>query len=237
MKRNNKPLLVVISIATIVLLSLMSGVKAQSPTATPSPTISGTPTLIVPTSSITITPTPTETVEVTPTPTPTPTPKIDFITTSAKVGTQYPWNKRVPVTLSITPKIGGSKLEVRWQRRAGLVSKPTVMTLSNPQAGQTYTVSFTLTPYATGYQRAVADIILTTNTTNYVTSQDVQLQLDAKKTVIPVTTTYTFYVVAMYLTIFLIFFVAIPYAIYRFYLYAKKNIIPRWLESKIQAPT
>ncbi len=235
MKRNNKSLLVAILITAIVLLSLMSGVKAQSPTATPSPTISGTPTLIVPTSSITITPTPTETVEITPTP--TPTPKIDFITTSAKVGTQYPWNKRVPVTLSITPKIGGSKLEVRWQRRAGLVSSPTVMTLSNPQAGQTYTVSFTLTPYATGYQRAVADIILTTNTTNYVTSQDVQLQLDAKKTVIPVTTTYTFYVVVMYLTIFLIFFVAIPYGIYRFYLYAKKNIIPRWLESKIQAPT
>lgn len=235
MKRNNKSLLIALITATVGLLSLMNSVNAQSPTVTPSATITGTPTLIVPTSSITMTPTPTETVEVTPTP--PPTPKIDFITTSAKVGTQYPWNKRVPVTLSITPKIGGSKLEVRWQRRAGLVSKPTVMTLSNPQAGQTYTVSFTLTPYATGYQRAVADIILTTNTTNYVTSQDVQLQLDAKKTVIPVTTTYTFYVVAMYLTIFLIFFVTIPYGIYRFYLYAKKNIIPRWLESKIQAPT
>lgn len=236
MKRNSTPIVKYLLFAFLLSL-LMTIPSATAQTTSPTPTATGTPTLIVPTASITasVTPTPTETIELTPTP--TPTPKIEFITSAAKIGTQYPWNKRVPVTLSITPKISGSKLEVRWQKRAGLVSSPTVMALSNPQAGQTYTVSFTLTPYATGYQRAVADIILTTNTTNYVTSQDVQLQLDAKKTVVPITTTYTFYVVAMYLTLFLIFFVAIPYGLYRLYLYAKKNIIPRWLESKIQAPT
>lgn len=230
MVKQNKKLhyLFVLSICS---LFLTSTVFAQSPTPTASNAV---PSLIVPTSSITSTPIPTATL--TPTPTPTPAPKVEIMSTGISVGTQYPWNKKIPVTLSIKPSQSGSKLEIRWQKKAGLVGSPTTKTILNPQAGKTYTVSFTLTPYAPGFQRAVADIILTTYVTNYVTSRDIPLQLDAKKTVIPTTSTYSFYLIGMYLVIFLMFFVVIPFALYQLYLYIKTHVIPKWLESKIQSP-
>lgn len=225
----------IIAILAIIALPLATNGFVAAQSVTPTSTTSGTPTLIVPTTSLTISPT----ITTTPTnsPTPTPTPKVDAIYSTATVGAQYPWNKRIPVKLHVTPSVSGKKLEVRWQKRAGLIASPSSMTLPNPQAGQTYTVTFTLTPYSIGYQRAVADIIVTTNTTNYVTSLDIPIQLDDKKTVVPKTSTYYVYLILMYLLIFLVFFVAIPFGIYQGYLYAKKTVIPRWLESKIQSPT
>lgn len=230
MKKENRnySLLVLALVAATFLATPF--VKAQSPT----PSTNTVPPLVTATPSISTTPTPTETVIETPVP--TPTPKVEIITTSVSIGTQYPWNKKVPIKLSITPSQSGSKLEIRWQKKAGLVASPSVRTIANPQAGRTYTASFSLTPYAPGFQRAVADIILTTNTTNYVTSKDVPLQMDIKKTVIPKTTTYTMYTIGMYLFVFLLFFVIIPFGIYQAYLYIKKYVIPKWLESKIQSP-
>lgn len=181
------------------------------------------------------TPDPTETPIVTTlSPTPT-TQREDLIRAVISVKTQSPWNKKIPITLSITPTISGEKLEVRWQRRAGLVADPILISVTQPQAGKTYTASFELTPFAVGYQRAVADIILTTRTTNYVVSKDVTLQFNQDKTVIPITPMYIFYQVVMYALIIGFFFIALPFGIFKSALYLKNTVIPKWLESKVRA--
>ncbi|MCC7304030.1 hypothetical protein IT418_01280, partial [bacterium] len=117
-----------------------------------------------------------------------------------------------------------------------LVATPTAVIINSPQAGQVYTASFSMTPYSIGYQRAVADVILTTKTTNIVVSKDVSLQLSNDKVVIPITSAYIFYKVVMYLSIVITFFVIIPFGLYKTYMYIKTHVFPKWLESRIQVP-
>lgn len=212
-------------------LYVMSPIFAQTtPTVSPTPTITAT---VLPTVTTTGPDDPT----VTPTATPTPTPKPQApVSVRISVGTQYPWNKRIPVTLYITPTQSGAKLQIQWQRRSGLLADPLTTSWSSPQAGQTYSASFTITPQSTGYQRAVADVIITTLDSNYVYSQDLVLNLDADKVVQPQPAMYTFYVIAMYTAIVLVFFVGIPFGLYQSFMYAKKNLFPQWLESKLQKP-
>jgi len=192
-----------------------------------------TPSLNVPTSSITLTATPT--ITATATPTVSVTPEANMIITTA-VGTQYPWNKKIPLKLRVTPKIEGKRLEIRWQSKASITGNPEFAIIQNPQAGQTYTFTFLLTPHGIGYQRAVADIILTTNTTNYVSSTYIPIRFDEKKVVIPVTTAYIFYQVVMYISLVVFFFIVLPFLIYQLYLYSKNVLIPKWLESRIKKP-
>jgi hypothetical protein len=230
-KKNNLAILIVGVFALVAITSPRASAQTEIPSTT-----GGVPSMIVPTSSITATPlvvpsdTPTETAI------PTPTPVKDVIHVVSTVGTQYPWSKEIPVKISLTPTQSGSKLEIRWQKKAGLVASPITSTITNPKAGTTYSFSFKLSPYAPGFQRGVADIILTTYTTNFVTSKDIPLQLDANKVVLPITMNYRLYQVGMYLAAFLLFFVIIPFLLYQLYLYIRKYVIPKWLESKIQVP-
>ena len=222
-----------------ILLGLLAVVLIPKTTAvtTPTTTITGTPTVTqTPTATVTASATPTLTATASLTPTPSVTPKSEVIQTVADIGTQYPWNKRIPVKFTIKPLVSGDKLEVRWQNKTALGASPTTRYVLNPEAGKTYTFSFELTPYAPGFQRGVADIILTTIRTNYVSSKDVPLQLDADKVVIPITTTYVMYQVGMYVVLVLVFLVLIPYALYRAFLYIKVNIVPKWLEANISHP-
>lgn len=225
MKRKYLLKLSLLAIASVAMVSIFK-VHAQTPS------LSVPATTIAPTTTATPSVTPETTTEVTP----TPTPKVDGVSAVVTVGTQSPWNKRIPIKVAVTTSISGERLLIRWQKKAGLVAAPTSITFASPQAGKTYTASFEMTPYATGYQRGVADIILTTKTTNVVLSKDVTLQLNSDKVVTPITPMYTFYVVMMYLTIFITFFVLIPFGAYKGYLYIKTHVFPKWLESKIQVP-
>ncbi len=225
-----KQLAVISTLLGILVVFTILPVQAQTPTTTK------LPSLITP--SVTATPIVSITETVAPTPTATPTESAETagntINAVVTIGTQSPWNKKIPVKISITSKIAGEKLVIRWQKKAGLVAEPNSTIISLPQANKTYTETFQLTPYSTGYQRAVADIILIGKTTNLVISKDATVQLDSKKVVTPITPMYTFYLVAMYLFIFLVFFVLIPYGIYKGFMFVKVYVFPKWLESKIQ---
>lgn len=202
--------------------------------ATSAPVHAQTPSLIPP--SVTVTSPAIASPSVTVQPTLGATASEEVITSTATVGTQYPWTKQIPIKIHITPLYSGRQLEVRWQKRASLPGSPIVSSIQNPKAGKTYTFAFALTPQSTGYQRAVADIILTTDTTYYVSSKDIPLQLDANKVVQPITGSYIAYQIGMYVAMIVVFFIIIPYIIYQIYLYARKVLIPRWLESKIKIP-
>jgi hypothetical protein len=199
------------------------------------PTNAQAPSLNVPIITSSTSPTVTPTLTTTPSITVLPTPETNIIV-SAAVGTQYPWNKRIPLKLTITPKISGQLLEVRWQSKASITGKPETATIVRPQAGKSYTFNVTLTPHGIGYQRAVADIILTTNSTNYVSSTNIPLQFNEKKVVIPVTSAYIFYQVTMYVALIVFFFIALPFLIYQLYLYMKNVLVPKWLESRFKKP-
>lgn len=220
-KQNQNLKLLLFILITVILTLSATTVFAQTP-------VLNTPTITV-TPSSTIPPTATQT------PTVTPTPETNIIV-SAAVGTQYPWNKRIPIKLMITPKISGQRLEIRWQEKASITGKPVTATILRPQEGKTYTFSFILTPHGIGYQRAVADVILTTNSTNYVSSTNIPLQFNDKKVVIPITTSYIFYQITMYITLIVFFFIALPFLFYQLYLYMKNVLIPKWLESRIKKP-
>ncbi len=214
----------------VVIISSITPVTAQTPTITPSASVS-----ITVTPSITTSQTTTITVPTT-SPTPLSTPVKAPVSIQLEVGTQYPWNKRIPVTLYITPSTSGEKLEIRWQKRTGLLANPLNKAWASPQAGTTYKAEFLITPQSIGYQRAVADVIITTFNSNYVASQDLVLNLDANKVVQPQTGTYLAYQIGMYILLFLVFLVLIPFALYKAFMYIKNTFIPRWLESKLAKP-
>jgi len=205
----------------------------------------------------TITPTVTEatqsTEETTPTPTleeteeATPTPTVsteEYSSTLAEknisavitIDTQYPWSKKIPIKLSITPRVSGQKIQVKWQKRLGFFTKPSTYTISNPQAGTTYTKSLLLEPRASGKQRATADIILTTSANNYVISKDLILTLDKKLVVIPKTPEYVMYTTVMYALLIIVLLILLPFGLYRGFIYVKKYIFPKWLEAKTSKP-
>ncbi|PIY18400.1 hypothetical protein CO112_03260 [Candidatus Dojkabacteria bacterium CG_4_9_14_3_um_filter_150_Dojkabacteria_WS6_41_13] len=218
MRRKNNIILGVLFLfcGLIVLQSLTtSRAFAQTPTITPS-----SATTVIPSK----------------TPTPSILPKDSILVSTATVGTQYPWNKLIPIKIIITPAYSGKMLQVKWQKQASLVGSPTILTIQNPQAGTPYTFSFTLSPHSTSYLRAVADIVLITNTTNYVSSQDIPLQLSKDKVVLPITGSYVSYQIGMYVTLAVFFLGVVPFSLYRIYLYISKVLIPKWLAARIKAP-
>lgn len=202
-----------------------------------------TPTV---TSTIEISPTVSESVTPTATPTPTPTvaPSAKMVNAVISIGTQYPWNKKIPVTMKVTPQVSGTRLEIKWQQNVGITwernvgitsaTKPKTYIINNPQAGATYTVKFNLVPLAAGNQRAVADIVLTTFNSNYVISKEIPLTLTEKFVIKPTQTNYVLYSIGMYVGLVLVLFIITPFTFYSIFLYIKNKVFPKWLEAKVQ---
>lgn len=228
MLKTNRNIFTFVIFVAFITVATINSVRAQTPTNTITTTVSPTTTV-----SQTTSPIPTITVTETPIITQTPSAPVSI---RIEVGTQYPWNKRIPVTLYVTPTQSGEKLEIRWQKRTGLLASPLNIAWNSPKAGTTYKAEFLITPQSVGYQRAVADIIITTFNSNYVASQDLVLNLNSEKIVQPQSGTYLAYQIGMYIGIFLVFLVLLPFGLYKAFMYIKDTFIPRWLEAKLAKP-
>lgn len=213
------PKLIVMAILGTV-ISLVSPVFAAT---TPTPLRTATPLVATPSAS------PTES------PSPTPTAATSVMHIAPQIGTQFPWNKQIPVQISVTPEMSGQTLRIQWQSSSIFVISPASITIEDPQAGETYTQTFAITPQASGFQRAVANVILTTNDSNYVLSQDVTFTLSNDLVVTPQSPTYTTYFAGMIVAIILLVVLAILGARW-LYFYIKNKLIPKWLEANMQAP-
>jgi hypothetical protein len=237
MKRKS---LLVCSIAGLVTLllgtpTLYAQTTSPTLTITPTPltTTSSTPTITTE-PSLTGTVTPSVSPTITPTATETPEPvKQTFVLVQAQVGTQSPWTKKIPAKLQIKPLIDGEKIIINWQKRTGIVADPMNSIISNPKANQVYTLSVNILPQGVGYQRTVAEVILVTDTENYVVSQDIVLTLDANKMVTPKTSAFQTAQLVMYSSIVIVFVGVIPGAIFIGYKYVQKTLIPRWYAKQI----
>lgn len=202
---------------------------------TPTPSVSAALPSIVPLSGNT-TPPPTESPTPSLSPSPSPTPRTDTASIKIVVGTQSPWNKRIPVTIYVTPHVSAARMEVSWQKKAGLVATPVTTSFANVVAESTYTVNLTITPQGIGYQRAIAQVILSTATQNFVSSEQIELNLDKDKIIQPQTAEYTAYLIGMYVSIGVVFLLVIPFALFKFGVYMKTTVFPKWYEKTIQSP-
>jgi len=202
-------------------------VLAQTSSPTPSLTVTTTPSI-----SVTTTP------ELTPTNTPSPTVTSSplAISSQLKINAQYPWNKDIPVTIELSPRIDAQILEVRWPTRTGFTISPKTATLRNVQKDSTYSVTFIFSPIGTGLQRFSAELILTTSESKYISSVPLEITLNSQKLVTPITDGYKQYEILMYAGIGIILFIVVPASIFLFFFYIKNKLIPKWVKTRLNEP-
>jgi len=211
-------------LTSLILLSIPH-TSAQTPTITPTSTVTITPT-------ITVSPTITSTVAPTPTPTTIPL----AISTELLVGTQYPWNKQVPITVKLTPKISGISLVLRWPSKTGFTISPTTTTLKNVEKDKTYTLQYTFSPIGTGLQKFSAELVLTTSDKKYISSLPIEITLSQDKLVTPISDGYRQYEIAMYVAIGVLLFVIVPASLFFLFFYIKNRLIPKWVKNRLNQP-
>ena len=108
------------------------------------------------------------------------------------VGTQYPWNKNIPVWLIIEPEIDSNYILVKTQVTgiSGLLVTPESAKISNPKAGQRYNLKFNLIPKVAG-EYGVSFIILENNAGIIsTTSKELRVKVDQNLELVPKSAEY-----------------------------------------------
>lgn len=215
------PVFFILSILVVFLRPVHAeSITTITPTAIISPIVSTVPTDIV----------------VTATPTTTPSDKITYVDSNIIIGTQRPWDKKIPVKVTLTPKIDANRMELKWQNRSGFEIVPATVLFNNVVAGKTYTYDFIFQPKAPGLLQAAGEIILTTSNSNYLSNVPLTLTVSSDLIITPQPKEYqTLFVTTIFIAFVLVFFV-IPFGAFVIIKYLKNVLIPKWIEQRNKRP-
>lgn len=222
-KKLNSGLSIVCSILFVISFLTFKPLYAQNVTDTPTPTVTESPAPSVSPTS-------------TPTPTPTPTTATFPVHTALLVEAQYPWDKKIPVRVELTPRVDAQGLDIRWPSKTGFKITPQKYSWNDVKKGTTYVATFIFEPIAIGNQTASADIVLTTFENKFVSSVPLELTLDSKYIVQPISEGYKQYELMLYGSIGFVLFVILPVSLFLLVLYIKNKLIPQWIQKQLNEP-
>lgn len=113
-----------------------------------------------------------------------------FFTIETAVGTQSVLNGKIPVYLYVKPRIDSSKTQLEWNVPRGLeaVSSTDIWFEMEEDVGRTFTLY--VSPQVEGYYKIIVNVTAWRFDTNYVDSEEVEIDIDSNLIVTPQTEEY-----------------------------------------------
>lgn len=106
-------------------------------------------------------------------------------------GAQSPFNKSIPYTVYITPKIESDKTQIRWEVPSTLKADPSHKEIVTLNKGETYKFKATISPQRAGTYDVTVNIVSWQYNTNYTNSVSSTVTLSDNLVVDPVDSEYT----------------------------------------------
>jgi len=154
------------------------------------------------------------------------------IPVSIEKGSQYPWNKRVPVTVYVKSIHDAQKISVDWPVYTGAVISPQSRSISNVKKGQVYKFTFSFRPtVGKSYIDSSANVIITTADGSYVSNIRFYEYVNDKLVLKNAGSFYVVYLVLQYI-FFILLILVILFIAFRIYKFLKDTFIKQWMEGK-----
>ncbi|MCB9790585.1 hypothetical protein H6764_01030 [Candidatus Nomurabacteria bacterium] len=121
------------------------------------------------------------------------------------VGTQSPWNKKVPVTLTITPNLDSNRTEVSWDVPYGVEIVDKNQNFFSAGKGEAFKRKAYVFPGKPGTYTITANVTNWGYGSNYTSSENITLTFGTNLVTDPETSSYTIASIIRYTVILLIF--------------------------------